>query len=142
MGLIDKILGGLPENSLLRAQNRDLTDKNAALETEVAILKDEKREAAAKITKLKKQIDDLAHIELDAIDTQILLYIANAIYSAPWAEVIAEQLNIHTQVAQFRLDRLENAYYIYGSRDFETGAQVYEMADKGRAFLIEKNLIN
>jgi hypothetical protein len=64
MGLFDKIVGGLPENSLLRLQKTELEKKNAALETEIAILKDEKRDAGSKIKKLEKRIEELTHIEL------------------------------------------------------------------------------
>jgi|GEM_PF-3232222 DNA-binding MarR family transcriptional regulator len=139
--LINDILKGLPENSLLRAKAKDAATEIETLQAEVASLKDDKRDDAAKIANLQKQIDDLSHVDLDETDTRILLYVANAVYSAPWAEAVAEQMDIHPQIVHFRLNRLEDNHYIYGSHDINTGLRVYEMADKGRALLIEKNLI-
>lgn len=70
MGLIDDILKGLPANAVLREQITQLNAQKAAAETENAILKDDLRQAKAEIAKLKKQIEELTHID-DLNETEL-----------------------------------------------------------------------
>jgi hypothetical protein len=142
MGIVDDILKGLPINPILREQVSQLNARKAAAETENAILKDDLRNANTKIKNLEKQIEKLTHVDnLDEIDVQILLYIANAEYSDPWAEVIAEDLKLHLQVAEYRLSTLVNVGYIIQLLELG-GDTVYKMHDKGRRYLIETKLLS
>ncbi|MGI9066612.1 MAG: hypothetical protein ACR2HX_09440 [Pyrinomonadaceae bacterium] len=61
MGLLTDILKGLPENAVLRDKVAEAEKRYGTLETENAILKDDLRDAKAEITKLKKQVEELAH---------------------------------------------------------------------------------
>ena len=82
MGLVDDILQGLPVNSLLREKVNQLNAEKAAVETELAILKDANRELAAENQKLKKQVEELSHKDddLDETEIKLLLVIANTPY--------------------------------------------------------------
>ena len=140
MSFFSDMLKGMPINAVLREKNAQLETQNAALDQEVASLKDQLREAKAEKTKLEKRIQEFTHLELDETDIQILRYIANAEYSDPWAEVIGEDLGIHRQVAERRLNGLSEANYIIRILELG-GGTVYQMADKGRDFLIERKLL-
>src|SRR5690349_1585929 len=107
MGFLTDVLKEIPLSAVLKEKIASIEAKHAATETENAILKDDLHEAKAEITKLKKQIEELAHKDdLDENDRQVLVTILQLDKSA-YSDLIARQLNLHQQRAAYHLEKLE-----------------------------------
>ncbi len=69
MSLLSDILKEVPLSSVLKEKITDLEAKNAALETEVAILKDELRKAKQEIAVLRADISERDKVSFEIDDT-------------------------------------------------------------------------
>lgn len=140
MGLFTDILAGLPENAVLRTKISDAESRYAALETENAILKDDLRDAKAKIDQLEKQIEKLTHRDLAENEVKLLGAIAKPDRD-PYAEALAQELQMHPQRVERSLSKLLESNYVERRTDRLRYPAYYRLTDKGRDYLIDNDLI-
>ena len=139
MGLFADILKGLPENAVLRDKIAEAEKRYGALGTENAILKDDLRDAKAEIKKLKKQVEEFTHKDdLNEIEREALKLVAK-LETEAHSDVLAIALTLPQTKADYYLHNLEQSGYI-GSVSFG-GPPLYYLEQKGRAYLVENNLI-
>jgi hypothetical protein len=138
MGLVDDILQGLPVNSLLRGQVSQLNAQKAAVDEQNAILADDNRELKAEIAKLNQQIEKLTHKDdLTEIEREALKLIARLDES--YSTALSGMLGLPQAKADYYFQRLSDAGYI-GAVGFG-GEPLYFLEQKGRAYLVENDLI-
>jgi len=144
MGLFDDILKGLPVNPLLREKIAELEAKYAATETENAILKDDLREAKAENQKLKKQVEELSHKNLNEIDEielkllQLLSQLGDRSYTA----IICQEMSpLPAERVKYHLKNLEDAGYAGGGIIHRTAGLLHRLTQSGRKLLIDKGAL-
>jgi predicted nuclease with TOPRIM domain len=142
MGTFDELLKGLPINAVLREKLEAIEAKHAALETEVAILKDDKRRLETENQKLKEQIKILTHIDnLDPTQEKILLTLTNP-DSEHDEKALCQHLNQNPARVKYHLNELTRINYIYGvSVPGLSMATVYHITGNGITYLYKKSLI-
>jgi DNA-binding MarR family transcriptional regulator len=140
MSLFTDILTGLPENAVLRTKIRDAETRYAALETENAIFKDDLRDAKAKINQLEEQIEKLTHVDLGDSEVNLLKAVARPERN-PYAEALAQELQVHQQRVERSLSKLVESGYIQRHTDRLRYPAYYSVTDKGRDYLIDHDLI-
>ena len=139
MGWLTDLFKDVPLSNELRDKLATIEEENDALKTDNVILKDDLREAKARIIRLEKRIDEFTHHpELDETDVLILKEIA--LTSDPAASYLAERLNLAMPVLEFRLERLTEIDYL--STWNIGGAERYSLQPKSREYLIRNNLIS
>jgi hypothetical protein len=152
MGLVDDILQGLPENSVLREKVGLLIEEMEFLTMEVVSLKDDLGEARGNIAKLGARVDYLNQIVLnepvariigliDVPAVRIMRLIADAEHSEPWAEFLAEMLGLHMLMVEYHLERLVATEFIYRNLAHDEMPHTYTLMQKGRDYLIASNLL-
>ncbi|HEX8633019.1 MAG TPA: hypothetical protein VF703_02590 [Pyrinomonadaceae bacterium] len=140
MGLFDDILKGLPANAVLREKIEEARAKQSAIETEIAILKDDKRQLEVENQKLKDEIASLTHKpNIHEAELKILTLIAqDNDYGV--AEVLVEPLKLPQQRVEYHLQELVSMGYL--NRHFDLyGRNSYSLKQEGRKYLIDMNLL-
>jgi septal ring factor EnvC (AmiA/AmiB activator) len=139
VSLIDDILQGLPVNSLLREQVSQLNAQKAAIETELAIAKDDKHKLQTENADLKKQIKELSHIEdsIEETEIELLRLISRVHYNNASVEMLATLSKLHSERATYYLKRLCDLDYL----TLSPYTYRYSFTHKGREYLIKNNLI-
>jgi len=149
MSWITDLLQDIPLSAVLREKIGLIETKYQTAETQIASLKSENeslKESNAQLetenVQLKKQIASLAHTDelLDEIDVNILRIIGLSKYNQPWADFIAEELQLHVEEVKYHLNKLESAKYIL-SADYGDGIWQYSFRDKGREYAIKNKLL-
>ena len=139
MGWLTDLFKDVPLSTELREKLATIEEENDALKTDNVLLKDDLREAKAKIIRLEKRIDEFTHHpELDETDVLILKEIA--LTTDPAATYLAQKLSISLPVMEFRLERLAEIDYV--SAWNIGGAERYSLQPKSREYLIRHNLIS
>ena len=110
-----------------------------ALKTDNVILRDDLREAKARLLRLEKRLDEFTHRpELDEIDALILKEIA--LTADPDASYLARKLTLEKGALEFRLQRLAEIDYL--SSWSIGGSERYSLQPKSREYLVKHNLIS
>jgi hypothetical protein len=142
MGFLTDLLKDIPLSANLQEKLRTLEAKYAAVETENAILKDDKRKLEAENKRLKQEIESLTHTDdITEIERKIL-----ALFGDPngdhTAEGIVEELRLHPTKVDYYLEALVNKRYIRQAGVYAVSEPIpYYIEQKGREYLIENNLI-
>jgi predicted nuclease with TOPRIM domain len=141
MWLIDDILKGLPENSLLREKLRTLEEKFASLETEVAILKDDNRKLRTENEKLKNRIEGLTHApDLHEQEKEILRYLFRSDVDRDLGSIIRNLNFEHPEEAKLRLNNLSKLRYVIEPPRLPIRMNAYRLTDKGREYVLNNLL--
>jgi hypothetical protein len=119
-----------------------LEAENASLKTENAILKDDLRQLRQEIEKLKeKPSSGSLALSLDETMERILIALAQGDEGVE-KNNLAKTLRLKIPRLEYYLHILEEHHYIYGIYVPIGGAPItYHLTQKGREFLIEKDLI-
>lgn len=92
------------------------------------------------IQRLEEQVKELTQVNLDETDAKLLLTLANIDLRRPTAAILSPLVGIHTQEAQYRLDRLLSIHYL--KRHPASGATTAYLLDhKGREYLVKNKQI-
>jgi DNA-binding transcriptional ArsR family regulator len=142
MSLLADILKEVPLSLVLREKISDLEAENAALKTEIAIVKDDLRQAKAQITEFEKQLERLAHhdVALDEAKTKILVAIAKESTVFNLGK-LAASLQMEYVHFEYHLHYLLENGYVDARKPRPTSHKMWRLAQKGREYLIENNLI-
>lgn len=138
MGLLTDILKEIPQAAVLKEKIASIEAKYAAADTENAILKDDLREANAKIKQLEGQIKQLTHKDdLNEIEIEILLAVSKS--DSPSMSKIAKKFDIHSERVLYYVGKLSEQKYLkfigFG------GDGLYLLEQKGREALMNRDLI-
>lgn len=142
MGSLVDLIKDIPHVAVLRDKVLNLEAQKAALETEIAILKDDLREAQAENKRLKQEIESLTHTDdLQEIEVKLLIRLASE-----RRENYAQLLKTDLQLNQTRLDYLlqaltEKKYIYFYGLYMSSDPGEYHLTQKGREYLIKNNLI-
>jgi hypothetical protein len=140
MSLLSEILKEVPLSTVLKEKIADLEAKNAALETEIAILKDDLRQAQAENKRLKDQIQSLTHSDLDEPLLIILTFLAKREGDVVTDSDLASALKMNTTRARYYAGQLEEKSYV--SAEHHSGViSLYTLTQKGREYAVKNNLI-
>lgn len=140
MGLLTDILKEIPQAAVLKEKIATIEAKYAAADTENAILKDDLREADAKIKQLEKQLEKLSHKDdLSEFEVQLLTLISRPDQDSG-AEFLARELNVNQARVEHFLHKLIESKHIRCEIRIGWPNQ-YHLLPKGSATLIERNLI-
>lgn len=123
--LRSKIVGAKTDNEMLRREN--------------GVRCAQLQEANAESKRLNDQIKEVTHHDLDDTDNNILRLIGLSKYNKPWANFIAEELNLHIEVVKLHLNKLVKTKYIVSV--YNDGLYQYGFADKGREYAIKNKLL-
>ncbi len=142
MSLLSDILKEVPLSSVLKEKITDLEAKNAALETEVAILKDELRKAKQEIAVLRADISerDKVSFEIDDTAQNILKLLAQHNVDIP-EDYLANALQIHPTRLSYYLTEMETADYVHQSVYTDGTPSEYSLTQKGRKYALSNNLL-
>ena len=141
MSIFADILKGLPANPVLREKLSAAEAKQAELETENAILKDDLRKANTEIANLKRRVEELRHADdIDEIELRLLNQIAHLDYDNAFAENIAHGLELSPARVDYHIQRLEDWGYVECGLVDDFGPH-YSPTQEGRALLLKKNLL-
>ena len=141
MGLLDEFLKGLPTNPNLREKAAEAERKYAALETENAILKDDLRDANAKIKQLEKQIDKVSQKQ-NPNEMEVAMLKAISTYEQLTDKEIAELLKLNLQRARYHLQKLQDNGYLSRAKRLAAGrSRPFQLTHDGRGFLIGLDLL-
>jgi len=145
MGLLTDILKEIPQAAVLKEKIADIEAKYAASDTENAILRDDLREARAEIAKLKSQMEELSHPDLNEEEVNLLwLFSKNdsAYTVASWTSYeISERSALSYHQTRYYLHKLENGLYLHTTRASHSSSVQYSLAQKGREYLIKRGLL-
>ncbi|MGH9944032.1 MAG: ArsR family transcriptional regulator [Pyrinomonadaceae bacterium] len=148
MSIFDDILKGLPANPLLREKLSAAEAKQAELETEVALLKDQLRDSETDKQQLRKEneelknrIEEFTHIpDLDEIKVAILVFLAQHNGSLYVQELVSiSQMSLTT--LEYHLHELIKQDYVETLRPRLTRPTVCRLRQKGREYVIENGLV-
>jgi hypothetical protein len=138
MGWLTDLFTSVSLSPELREKLAAVEEEADALKTDNVILKDDLREAKARILKLEKQLEQYTHHpDLDEADIRILKEVA--LSSEPAASYLSKKLNIDFGVVDFRLTQLTETDYL--SAWSIGGIERYSLRPKGREYLIRHNLL-
>jgi chromosome segregation ATPase len=149
MSLLGDIIKAIPHAAHLQDRVREFEAKHAALETENAILKDEKRalnlkiqELEAEVVNLKDEIHELTHTDdLHETEIKILVYLADE-NTLNFTDSMLINLQLDKTRLSYFLEILRNREYIsYFGGSFIGEPIRYYLNQKGREYLITNNLI-
>lgn len=140
MGMIWDIIKAIPHVGVLLDKISVLDAKQAASDTEIAILKDTNREKDVQIKKLEKQVEVLTQEpDLHEIEIQIIKLLAQS--SRTNEAAIQHSLNVPYAITVHHIARLKDRGYVcpvkVGATDFPDCA----LTKKGREFANENHLI-
>jgi chromosome segregation ATPase len=150
MGLITDLLKDIPLSAVLREKMASAEQKYAALDTENAILKDDKRELQVRVMELERQVGDLkqeieklTHVgdDLDEVEILLLRALTSPEISTPEQMVGIAGSNL-TRV-QYHLHRLVEANYVfYGPVGTGIPGPLHcYLTHEGREYLIKRDKI-
>jgi len=141
MGLLTDILKEIPHTAVLQEKIATVEAKYAATETENAILKDDLREAKAEIVKLKKQVEELSHIDdINEVEIGILKDMAEIGVDYFTSENMANRYPMTPARFDYHLQRLKDAGYASSPFGDDAGWH-YCPSQMGLELLVKKNLI-
>jgi predicted RNase H-like nuclease (RuvC/YqgF family) len=142
MSLLSDILKEVPLSSVLKEKIADLEAKNAALETEVAILKDELRKTKQENSVLRKNVDerDKVSFEIDETAQSILKLLAQHSSEIP-EDYLASALQIHPTRLSFYLTELETAGYVGHIAYISDAPSEYYLSQQGKKYALSNNLL-
>jgi regulator of replication initiation timing len=141
MGLVDDILQGLPVNPLLREQVSRLNAQKAAVETELAIVKDDNRQLQTENADLQKQIKELSHKDnINDVEIGILKDMADIGSANFTAENMAHRYPMTSARFGFHLQRLKDADLAACPVGDDMGWH-WTPTQKGLELLVERDLI-
>ncbi|MDX6405951.1 MAG: hypothetical protein QOH70_3406 [Blastocatellia bacterium] len=146
MGLITDLLKDIPLSAVLREKLASAEQNYAALDTENAILKDDKRDLQVRVVELERQVDDLnqeleklTHVDDDLEEIEIELLRALSNPNVRQAEEMVGMVGSNLTRVEYHLRRLVEAKYIFsGSTSTVT---YYGLKQKGREVLIKRKMI-
>ena len=144
--LLDDVLKGLPDNARLRGDVIAYAKRIEELESEIASLKDDKRELQAANKRLNERLteqtdrqgDNTEDLNLDDMEIEFLKMMSA--FESLTAESIAQGRQLHLQRVRFHLERLISLDLIDSFSPFGDPA-IHNLTQKGRAYLIQKNLL-
>lgn len=140
MGILLDLLKELPLSAVQKEKILALEKENASLKTEVAILKDQKREIETENERLKDQIQSLTHIEiLDESSNKILAHLANSDEPVDLSELESLLRTTRSRV-RFRMDQLEEQGYVQAKHYVGGAVSLYVIASKGTAHVVKNGL--
>jgi chromosome segregation ATPase len=140
MSWIIDLLKEIPMTAVLKEKITTIEAKNAATETENAILKDDLREAKAEIQKLKNQVEELSHTD-DLDQTAITILQLLAEHEQPYAESLEHALQMPLAKIKFYLGQLTDQGYIRSAKPRLTRPTEYHPTQKGLEFLHKNDLV-
>jgi regulator of replication initiation timing len=139
LSLFDDILQGLPVNSLLREQVGQLNAQKAAVETELAIAKDDNRQLHAENANLKKQIGELTHTDIGEAALNLLkLIVRLSDHVEPYEAYVLPESGLSTERFHYHMHNLVEAEYISDRVSQVDYGTLYQLTHKGRQFLINR----
>lgn len=141
MSLLGDILKEVPLSLVLREKIAALEMQNAELKTEIAILKDDLRQAKQENHRLKNEIQEFTHpVDLDEAKTQLLVMLAER--SRLTLYEFLHFLEIERVHLEYHLQELIRQHYVVQRRGPSfPHLPNYLLTQKGREYLIEKNLV-
>lgn len=138
--VIDRILTGLPINSNQRQEISDLRAEILTADEQNAILKDDLREAKAKIKTLEQQVEKLTHKDPpNEMELEFLKTISA--HDRLTDEQVAAMLELNLQRVRYHLQRLRELGYLERSKTLINGAPPHRLTHEGRGFLITNRLL-
>ena len=141
MSLLSDILKEIPLSAVLKEKITALETENASLKTENAILKDDLRQLRQEIQKLKESTANVSpSFELDETMERILIALAQPDEGVDKI-TLAGALRLSVPRVEYYLHILEEQDYIFGVHSYLGYESIYHLTQKGREFLIKKNLI-
>ena len=140
MSLLSDILKEVPLSTVLKEKIADLEAQNAALQTEIAILKDDLRQAQAESKRLKQEIESFTHSGLDEVSIKILTYLAQSGGLVEDSELEAT-LQLPATRVKYHAGQLEQQGYIEGQHFAGGELSLYSLTQKGREYAVKNNLI-
>lgn len=140
MGIFDDILKGLPANANLREKISEAEAKQAALETENAILKDDNRKLTLERQQLQDEINRLTHsADLDEIKIQTLAALAQHGQSLYKSDLQA-RLQLQRTHIDYHVQELIDQGYLKMYNPRPGRMRTYGLTQKGRDYVIKNNL--
>jgi predicted RNase H-like nuclease (RuvC/YqgF family) len=141
MSLLTDILKEIPLSAVLREKISALEAQNAELQTEIAILKDDLRQAKTENKRLKSEIQQITHpVDLDEAKTQLLIILAKR----------TKQISVYEFLKTVEIERVHLEYHLYElmRQGYVTATppkfpdpQYFLLTQKGREYLLEKYLV-
>jgi hypothetical protein len=139
MSLLSDILKDIPLSAVLREKISAIETENAQLKTEIAILKDDLRQAQAENQRLKNTLQELAHVE-ELDESKILILKALAKYPVILAPEFYSVVQMERVQLDYHLQQLLELQYVLRRKPQITRPARYSLSQKGRQYVLENQL--
>jgi DNA-binding MarR family transcriptional regulator len=129
------------EASNSRLRSKKFEENNIQLTEEVSRLRKENNQLRQKIDLIEETSEKLQLS--DGVENVLLLYLfKNSIFSKRYAKAISKALKIDEEMVKYYADKLKKNGLVNVPMSSSDGTIVYSLTEKGRAYVIEKGLLN